>query len=247
MTASLPMYMRPELSDAHNTYWSLIQSQLKNRGITAPDVLQHPSDFDAFWNDPDLVLSQTCGMPYRNQLHGKVQLAGTPDFGIAGCQPGYYRSAIVVHAEKAGRAITDFKDQVLAFNSEGSQSGYSAAFQHFKKHGFWPQNRLQSNGHQASALAVVTGEADIASIDAVTWRLLDRYEDFTSQLHVLDWTDPTPGLPYITANTNDSNKVFDAVSAAIAELPADAQELLGIKALIKIDAADYLAVPNPDT
>ncbi len=246
MIASLPMYLRPELVDAHDTYWALINKNLRAHNISAPDRLSSPSDIYASWIDPDLILSQTCGMPYRNYLHSKVQLVGTPDFNITGCEPGYYRSAIIVRNSDTDKTPVEFKDATLAFNSTDSQSGYAAAFSFFKKHGFWFAKRYTSEAHLASALAVAEGRADIAAIDAVTWRLILAYESFSEELSVLDWTDPTPGLPYITAIGHDKRRVFESVSAAIDALPLDTKNLLGIHGLIEIEAAEYLRVSNPD-
>jgi hypothetical protein len=96
MIASLMMYARPELDPALGRYWQLIRRALAERGIDAPPALSNDAEEFAVWEAPDLVLSQTCGMPYRLRLHGSVSLIGTPDFGIEGCDPGYYRSAVVV-------------------------------------------------------------------------------------------------------------------------------------------------------
>jgi len=93
--------------------------------------------------------------------------------------------------------------------------------------------------------AIADGRADIAAIDAITWRLIKTYDTHTDKLTVIDWTDPTPGLPYITSVHNDASAMYDAISAAIDELPADTREQLGIHALVKISAEDYLSVENP--
>jgi len=247
MNASLPMYMRPELAEDHNLYWSLIKKHLNQYSINVSGDLQHPTDFNAFWLDKNLLLSQTCGMPYRNSLHGKVQLVGTPDFNVSGCKPGYYCSAMVVRPEDKDKPLAEFKKRVLAYNSKDSQSGYSAPYWHCHNAGFWFDKTHCSGGHQLSALAVLDGTADIAAIDAVTWRMLCTYEPFTSNLHVLDWTKPTPGLPYITSLDHDPEQIHKAVSLAIDELPTPAKERLGIRSLIHFEAQDYLAIKNPDT
>lgn len=245
MSVSFPMYMRPELVAAHNTYYSLIRKNLNSREIDTPPTISPPSeDIYADWLQPALLLNQTCGMPYRQRLHGKVQLVGTPDFRLKQCQPGYYRSAMVVRREDAGQKLTRFTDSIFAFNSDDSQSGYAAAFHLCEKHGFQFHNRVRSGGHRESALAVSEGRADIAAIDAVTWRLLETYEPFAQDLIVIDWTDQTPGLPYITSMANDAAILFDAISDAIEELPDDVRDQLGIYSLVKIDAKEYLAVDS---
>ena len=39
--------------------------------------------------------------------------------------------------------------------------------------------------------------------------------------------------------------MYDAISAAIDELPADTRKQLGIYELVKLSAEDYLSVENP--
>ena len=96
MIASLQMYKRPELMEAHARFWSLINQNLMELGINAPRELNQDKEVMAVWTDPDLVLSQTCGMPYRKFLHEKVNLVGTPIYDLGNCLPGYYYSCIVV-------------------------------------------------------------------------------------------------------------------------------------------------------
>lgn len=239
------MYIRPETLDAHRSYYDLIRKHLKARGINSPTAIIEPDDLHRVWESPDLFLSQTCGMNYRTTLRHKVQLIGTPDFQLEGCKPGYYRSAMVVRREDKDKHLTDFKQSRFVFNSEDSQSGYATAYQQTQKHGFWFQNRAPSGSHRESGQAIAEGRADIAAIDAMTWRLLQKYESYTEKLSVIDWTVPTPGLPYITAPSNDAPEMFEAISAAIDELPADLRHVLNIHALVSIPAKAYDAVDNP--
>ncbi len=245
MIANLMMYCRPELEGAHSRYWALIRHHLSDVGINSPaDLLQDAEEFSV-WLDPNLVLSQTCGMPYRTRLHGKVTLIGTPDFGLDDCPSGYYRSAIVVRKNDPRQDIYAYKDAVFAYNQTISQSGYAAPFNHLRPLGFWFENRLHSQQHILSAKAVAEGQADIASLDAVTWRLICEYEGFANQLRVLEWTEPTPSLPYISAFGVEQDKVFDAVAKAIADLTELDRDLLGIKGIVYIPEEKYLSIPNP--
>ncbi len=246
MIASLMMYARSELTDAHDRYWQLIRRALAEHDIESPETLAQNADEFEVWKAPNLVLSQTCGMPYRLWLHDKVTLIGTPDFGVDGCPPGYYRSALVVRADDPRKRVEEFEKSVFAYNQSFSQSGYAAPYNHLASKGIWFENQLQTGGHVLSARAVADGKADIAALDAVSWRLMQRYEDFTTKLSVLDWTEPTPGLPYIAAKGVDKRAIFDAVSAAIAKLSPEDKTILGIRRLIDIPSQDYLDIPNPE-
>lgn len=246
MIANLMMYARPELAEAHDRLWALIRTELTCLGINSPPHLsQNAPEFDV-WTDPTLVLSQTCGMPYRLWLHDRVTLVGTPDYGLEGCAPGEYRSAFVVRADDPRTALDQFEQARFAFNVPFSQSGYAAPHAHCKTHGFWFQNRLQTGAHALSAQAVAEGDADIAALDGVSWRLMQRYAPFSSNLRVLDVTAPTPGLPLITANAQDGGKMFKAVTRALEQQSEQDRALLGINGLVAIPKERYLAVPIPD-
>lgn len=246
MIASLPMYARPELDAAFARFWDRIAAILRAGGINAPAALSQHDDLMALWRDPDLVLSQTCGMPYRKFLHGKVTLVGTPDYGLEGCPPGYYRSALVVRQTDARAALADFAQARFAYNEENSQSGFAAPQNHAQALGFAFSNRVQSHSHRASACMVSEGTADIAALDAVSWRHMQAYDAFAGSLRVLDWTaPPTPVLPFITARGNDPDLLFEAIARAIDALEAEDRAAIGLRGIVKIPASAYLAVPNP--
>mgnify|MGYP003672509095 FL=1 len=240
MIASLPMYQRPELDQAHDDFWQLIASKL---GFDFPLSKEgHETDL---WLNPELLLSQTCGMPYRLDLHDKVTLIGTPDYGIKGCPPGYYRSAVVIRHNDPRRVKSEFKNSLFAFNGKNSQSGYAAAFFDCQKDDFFFENTVCSGSHLNSARMVASGNADIACIDPVSLSYMEEFDNFYNELQILNWTDPTPGLPYISANGADQEKIFNAVSSATSELPGQTPDLLRLKGITYIPKEIYLAVPNP--
>lgn len=245
MIANLMMYQRSQLVDAHNRYWQLIRQNLKLAGMDSPETLSQDAEEFFVWNNPDLVLSQTCGMPYRTWLHDKVELVGTPDYGLEDCPPGYYRSALVVRSDDPRTTLEEFRKATFAYNQTFSQSGYAAPYWHLQSHGFWFENRLQTEQHLNSARAVAGGRADIASLDAMSWKLMEKHDDFAKGLRVLEWTTPTPGLPLITAQGNDPEAIHNAVKAAIGELTPVNRELLSLRDIIRIPKDKYTSIPNP--
>jgi ABC-type phosphate/phosphonate transport system substrate-binding protein len=245
LIASLGMYLRRETTDATDRFWHAIRDRLRAQGIAAPEDLAREDMFGGAWASPDLLFSQTCGMPYRLELHGKVTLFGTPDYGLESCPPGYYASPFVVRGDDPREDLRDFEAAKFAFTNKTSQSGWAAAQNHAAGLGFRFQNLWQSGGHLASAIGVVNGDADITGLDGMTWRLIQRYEDFANKLRVIGMTEPTPGLPYITGLDRDGDLMFDAVSGAIDDLDAESRDILCLKGLVRIPVAEYLAVPNP--
>lgn len=246
MIASLPMYDRAETAGANDRLWHGIRDRLHAAGIDAPrDLSRGILDLWTDWTSPDLVFSQTCGFPYRARLHGKVSLIGTPDFGVDGCPPGFYRSVFVARTKDARAGLADFAGAPFAYNEAMSQSGWAAVQNHLGPLGLSLGPTLCTGGHLFSALAVAEGRADLAAVDAVTWRMLTRWEPFTQRLRVVAETEPTPGLPYISAKGFDPKLLFGVVSAAIAELGDQERDILGLRGLVAIPEADYLAVPIP--
>lgn len=241
MRAALPMYDRPELAEAHCALWRLIRANLGY----GPDSLEAPENLWELWQAPDLLFAQTCGYPYRASLHNKVQLVGTPDYGLPDTPPGHYYSVIVVRADDPRTTMAEFACATTAYNEALSQSGWAALAYMAAAHGVSLGTKRQTGAHRASALAVADGLADLAAIDAVTWRFMTRYEGWTDRLRVLVQTPPTPGLPYITGPTGPVEALRDAIGWAITELSTAHLEALGITGLIQIPSASYLAVPTP--
>jgi len=126
-----------------------------------------------------------------------------------------------------------------------SQSGFAAIYAHTVAKGFWFDNRIQSGGHLNSARMVACGDADIAALDAQTWRLIQRYEPIAEQLRVLEWTAPTPALPYITGLRQDAAVVGQCLRDALEDMSADHLSALDIKGIVDVPHSAYMPVPNP--
>ncbi len=246
MIASLPMYDWAETRPATDRFWALIRDRLRARGIDAPNMLHRGERWND-WRASDLLLSQTCGYPYRTALHGHVALVGTPDYGLPDAPPGHYYSQLIVRPGE-GSDWRDHLDGVLAINGPDSQSGWAAPQNHAASEGRSFARQLVTGAHVASAAAVAEGMADIAAIDAVTWRLLVRYRsDLAQRLSVIARTEPTPGLPLISAPSDDPEALAADVGAAIASLAEQDRQVLGLRGLVHIAAEQYLAVRTPPT
>lgn len=246
MIASLGMYDPPPLQAANDRLWQLIRAGLRRRGLNAPEALTRGEDaYWPAWQSPALVLSQTCGLPFRARLHQRVTLIGTPDYGVEGCAPGYYRSVLVVRRDDPRQSLADFAPARLAYNEALSQSGWAAPLACFAERGLTPTPALQTGSHAASAQAVAEGAADIAAIDAVTWAILCDHNPVARALRIVGKTAPTPGLPLIAAPGADAAASFDAVAEAIAALADHDRRLLRLQGLARIPARAYLALPIP--
>jgi ABC-type phosphate/phosphonate transport system substrate-binding protein len=240
------MYDRAETAQANDALWALIRNGLRARGLDAPEALTRGDcAYWPAWESHDLLLSQTCGLPFRAQLHRQVTLVGTPDYGVEGCAPGYYRSVLIARRDDPRQTEAAFSSASLAYNEPLSQSGWAAVHDHFQDLGLTLCPTLQTGSHRASALAVAEGAADFAAIDAVTWTLLARHEEFTDSLRVFAQTKPTPGLPLITAQKAQAEGIFESVAAAIANLTEAQRCNLSLRGVVPIPASAYLSLAIP--
>lgn len=246
MIASLGMYDFGPAQVAHDRLWAGIRDHLRAAGIAAPQTLTRgDAAYWPAWQSPDLVLSQTCGFPYRAKLWDRVTLIGTLDYGVAGCKAGYYRSVFIARKDDRRRTVGAFDGTALAYNEPLSQSGWAAPQTHAAARGLHFPAGIKTGSHRQSAQAVAEGRADLASLDAVTWALMTKWERFTDALHVVGQTDPTPGLPCIAAPGADAGATFAAIAAAVACLTPQDRDTLHLRGIVQIPAAAYRAVPTP--
>ncbi|MDR9393047.1 MAG: PhnD/SsuA/transferrin family substrate-binding protein [Roseovarius sp.] len=240
MIASLPMYDRPETAAANDRFWQGIRAVLGH----GPASLARGTDPWAHWRSPDLLLSQTCGYPYRACLHGRVQLVATPDHGIAGCPPGHYCSVLVCRRDDP-RGLQDFAEARFAYNEPLSQSGWAAPQTYAHARGVLLGQPVRCGSHRGSARAVAAGQADLAALDVLSWQMMCAHDDFAARLREVARTPPTPALPYITGPEGDAAALRAALRQAIAGLGAADRATLGLAGLVQVPADAYLELPNP--
>jgi ABC-type phosphate/phosphonate transport system substrate-binding protein len=246
MIASLGMYDRAETAAANDRLWAGIRDGLRARGVPAPDTLTRgEAAYWPAWESPDLVFSQTCGMPYRTRLTEKVIILATPDYGLPGCPPGHYRSIFVARADDPRETVQAFGTARFAFNEDMSQSGWGGPVTHLTGLGIRPRPHLRTGAHVHSARAVAEGQADYAAIDALTWALIRAHDGFAIRLKEIGHTAATPVLPYIAARAADRATTLAALQDAVTSLSPQDRATLHLRGIVDIPAAAYLAVPTP--
>ena len=244
MIAALPMYARLWNRAAHDALWVLIRDGLRARDVVAPDDLDYDVDHVAVWSRPDLVLGHICNLPYRARFRDKVTVIGASDYGLPHAPPGHYTSVFVVRADEETDDIRAFANRRFAVNDLMSQSGYGAPQQWAAKRGLAFTDPLITGAHAASIDAVLSGTADIAAIDAQTWRMSCHDETPTERLRVLGHTHPSPGMTFITRKGQDPDPYFDAVAEAITALPTYHADILGLRGIVALPSSAY-DIPLP--
>ena len=205
LIAAFQMYDWPEQQSRTDGFWTAMREALAAEGLDAPEALARPEDLSTPWRRPDLLIAQTCGLPYVSGECGSAILVARPSYDVAGALPGSYSSALICRAED-DRDLAGFLGARAAINETGSQSGCNALKDAFLQAGLADgplfAEVVMSGAHRVSANLVSEGRADIAAIDAVAWALHGECDpESHARLRVLGWTRPMPALPFITAGT----------------------------------------------
>ena len=242
MIATLPMYDRPETAAVLDAFWSQVAARLPD----APARLDHAAPLEDTWVRPDLTLSQTCGLPFQMWVGNHARYVASPDMRLPGAAAGHYNSVVVTRADEM-RSPQDLLRARPMINQRHSQSGYAALWLYAETLGIAMTDVTVSGGHRKSAQAVARGNADIAAIDAHSWRLISRFDPWASDLKVINRTPATPAPPFICGASQDPVPLRKALSAAIDTLSDADRDLIGAHGITTLPPSAYqtFAVP-PD-
>lgn len=241
MIARLPMYDRPENRAAHDALWAGVRDVL---GYGAVD-LDRDTDHMIGWGMPDLLLGQICNLPYRALYKDRVTRVAAADYGLSETPAGYYHSLFVVRSEDAARGLAPATLGRFAYNDAMSQSGWGAPLARITEQGLTFHTTLATGSHLESMRAVVEGRADLAAIDAVTWRMLKAWEPRAAALSVVGRTALSPGMTFITAKGNDPDPIRFALKTAIANLVPAHAETLGLRGIVALPDTAYDMALSP--
>ena len=247
MIASLPMYLAG--GNAVQTFWNALSGLLAQRlGRDTQETLAWPQDLFAHWLEPQLLLSQTCGYPLSTALRNKVQVLGTFAYDAPGAHGIYCRSQLIRKSADKRSTLAEFAGSTLAYNSSDSQSGFNAlralVTRSQTQRPFF-SGSVETGGHNASIEAVRCGQADMASIDCVTfaiWR--DAQPELAKDIAVFGETADYPGLPLITSLTTPP-KTLAALRACLASVATDAQ-FAAVRAPLRITGFEITTLTDYD-
>lgn len=227
MTASLPMYPFPEWRGAYESLWEGVRAECAG----LPPLAPWGDDPHELWRSPDLDVSQTCGWPLVTDLVDRVRVVGTFRYRTSTWSGDRYRAVVI------GRDGGVGPDSRAAVNGFDSLSGWVSLV---RWAGGRPDDVLLTGSHLASIEAVRDGDADVASIDAVTYAYAERHRpELLAGVEVVGSGPEVPCLPVVVpADTTDHRlaELREALDAAARR----ADPLLMIDAFTSLDLADYL-------
>ena len=223
--ASLAMYAPRSGRAAWEQLWRSLRAAAEKEGLSPPAHLTWGDEALA-WHRPGLFLSHCCGRPLALGHAGQAHVVGAFDFGLEGCPPGTYRSAILA---------TDSTEPRAAINSLDSQSGYLALCDWLAQS---PEAPLVTGSHVASIAALERGEASVAAIDAQTLALWQAGGGTLTRAKIIGWSTPYPGTPLVPHDATLVRPLRHAVQQALREEP-EAARSLRLFGFVARDLRDY--------
>jgi ABC-type phosphate/phosphonate transport system substrate-binding protein len=248
LRATLSMYdMEGPVREANDRLWAALAQRLRKSGFSVSDTLDRQSHYHAVWSESDLIFSQTCGYPYVMELRDRVRLVATPIYDFKGGEGTERASFVIAHETHPGRTLEDFRGRRAAINDWMSNSGmnlFRAALAPLAKGAPFLGPIMVSGGHAASIDAVRDGVVEIASVDTVTWGLLEKHApERLAGVRIVAETPRGPGLPFITRGTT-SDEELALIQSALADVIGDSTNAailatLGLKGVAILTDGDY--------
>jgi ABC-type phosphate/phosphonate transport system substrate-binding protein len=248
LIAILPMYDFPCTAAANDELWASISARLAEAGVQASPRLTRDGDLAEFWRNPGLVFGQTCGYPYVTALKKTVTLVAAPEYSFPGCESASHRSFIIRRATDSRIALNEFCGAIAALNAHDSNTGmnlFRASVAPIAGGKTFFSAIVLTGSHEASVAAVAEGEADLASIDCVSFALLGRGRpELIDRVAIVAESPLSPCLPFI-ASANLTAPMIAAVREALFEALAD-PDLAETRATLGLTGARIAAPADYD-
>ena len=248
-SVSLPMYDFPEVHTSTMEIVDALVTALSTIGLSAhtevPNASVH-SDLMRHWLGAGMLLSQSCGLPFIEELHTSVNVVGTPLWTDVSDDRGRYRTVIVVPESLGITSIDQAVGLRAVVNNTQSLSGWCSlgiALANATNDSAVATPYVQSGGHAASLQMLQDGDADIASIDSATYRLLSRHRPaLVENVRVIGYGPAVPATPIIVSksSTVDADELYRVVSGVFgrSELQAALGDI-GISGFVRLANSDY--------
>jgi ABC-type phosphate/phosphonate transport system substrate-binding protein len=243
----LPMYDFPWTAAANDALWAAISARLAEAGVQSPTRLTRGGELAVLWRHPALIFGQTCGYPYASGLKDAVTLIAAPEYSFPGCEGASHRSFIIRRASDSRRGLREFRGATAALNAYDSNTGmnlFRAMIAPIAGGAAFFSSILVTGSHEASVTAVDNGQADLASIDCLSFALIKRGRpELVEGVAVVAESPLSPGLPFVASASLEAptiGAVREALFAVLADPNfAAARTTLGLKGARPTSPGDY--------
>ena len=243
------MYDFPEVHTSTLALLGALVEALEFCGETAhavtPEGLAHEG-LMKLWRSSETVLSQSCGLPFVENLHEYVDVIGTFVWTDVSDARGRYQTVIVAREELKVSSVSELDGLRPVVSNTQSLSGWCSlgvALAEAKIDQNSVKPYVLSGGHARSLQILQDGDADFASIDAATFRLLTRHRpELTKDLNLVGRGPVVPATPIHVSKTRSAS--LDEISEAVAsvfvrpELQAALFDI-GIGGFVRLANSDY--------
>ena len=251
---SLPMYDFPEVQTSTKAILDALSDAFTKLGDASQPAFPESSihaDLMRMWKDDVTFFSQSCGLPFVEDLHDYVDIVATLKWTGISDDRGWYRTVIVAREEIGVASLSEVGGLQPVITNQQSLSGWCSlgvALSDIGADASYVLPYVESEGHAKSLQFLQDKHADFASIDPGTFQLLQRHRPaLTKGLRVIGNGPHVPATPMHVSKVRVAT--FEALRAATLEVFSRA-ELAGARAEIGIDGAvaispsDYSLIPG---
>lgn len=162
--------------------------------------------------------------------------------------PGEYRSIVITRNSQKGSALENFQGCRAAFNEDQSFSGHTALLSTLPLNLLRPNffsDMVPTDSHENSMKAVVDGEADVAAIDEISYKLITNEKpDLKEKLRIITRTQNAQAPPYVTSSYREAEEIDvirdTLVSVSRTEAAKSALKSMYIRTIIDATNENYL-------
>ena len=251
---SLPMYDFPEVHTSTKAILDALSEAFSKLGDSSQAAFPESSihaDLMRMWKDDSTLFSQSCGLPFVEDLHDYVDIVATLKWSGISDERGWYRTVIVAREELGVASLGDVGGLQPVITNTQSLSGWCSlgvALSDIGADSSYVLPYVESEGHAKSLQFLQDKRADFASIDPGTFQLLQRHRPaLTHGLRVIGNGPLVPATPMHVSKVRTAE--FGALQNAVLEV-FSRPELAGARAEIGIDGAvamstsDYSLIPG---
>ena len=248
------MYDFPEVQTSTKAILDALSNTFTKLGDTSQSAFPESSihaDLMRMWKDDSTLFSQSCGLPFVEDLHDYVDIVATLKWTGISDERGWYRTVIVAREELDVASLSDVRGLQPVITNQQSLSGWCSlgvALSDIGADASYVLPYVESEGHAKSLQFLQDKRADFASIDPGTFQLLQRHRPaLTSGLRVIGHGPHVPATPLHVSKKRTAE--FAVLQAAVLEVfsrpeLASARADLGIDGAVAMSPSDYSLIPG---
>jgi len=247
------MYDFPEVQASTKAILDALSDAFTKLGDSSQSAFPESSihaDLMRMWKDDSTLFSQSCGLPFVEDLHDYVDIVATLKWSGISDERGWYRTVIVAREELGVASLGDVGGLQPVITNTQSLSGWCSlgvALSDIGADVSFVRPYVASGGHAKSLQMLQDKSADFASIDPGTFQLLLRHRPALTQgLRVIGNGPLVPATPMHVSKVRTAE--FGALQNTVLEVfsrpeLAGARADIGIDGAVAMSASDYSLIP----